>query len=191
MIRTGDVLQNPVTGETVHLVRSAADTGRRVRRHRGARRAGRLRRGYARAPVPDRGASSILEGEVGFKAGGKTIVAGPGETFVVEPGTAHRFWNNGDVPARFRCEVRPALQFEQLLATMYALAADGKTNRNGMPSPLRLAVIAKHHFDDVRLPFPPVWTQRVGLALGAPVGRLFGYRPVYEGAAPDEAALAL
>ena len=60
-----------------------------------------------------------------------------------------------------------------------------------MPSPLRLAVIAKHHFDDVRLPFPPVWTQRVGLALGAPVGRLFGYRPVYEGSAPDEAALAL
>jgi hypothetical protein len=62
---------------------------------------------------------------------------------------------------------------------MYGLAADGKTNRKGMPNPLRLAVIARHHFDDVRLPFPPAWMQRIGLALGAPLGRLLGYRPTY------------
>ena len=35
---------------------------------------------------------------------------------------------------------------------MFALAADGKTNKKGMPGPLRLAVIANHHFDVVRLP---------------------------------------
>ena len=29
------------------------------------------------------------------------------------------------------CEVRPALQFEQLIETMFALASDGKTNREG------------------------------------------------------------
>ena len=76
--------------------------------------------------------------------------------------------------------MRPALQFEQLLETMFGLAADGKTNRKGMPNPLRLAVIANAHFDTVRLPFPPAWMQRVGLALGAPLGRLLGYRPTYE-----------
>jgi hypothetical protein len=54
-----------------------------------------------------------------------------------------------------------------------------------MPNPLRLAVIARHHFGDVRLPFPPAWLQRVGLALGAPLGRLLGYRPTYEPAAPS------
>jgi hypothetical protein len=53
-----------------------------------------------------------------------------------------------------------------------------------MPNPLRLAVIAKHHFGDVRLPFPPAWIQRVGLALGAPLGRLLGYRATYEPQAP-------
>ena len=51
---------------------------------------------------------------------------------------------------------------------MFALAADGKTNRKGMPNPLRLAVIANAHFDTVRLPFPPAALQRLGLALGAP-----------------------
>ena len=80
--------------------------------------------------------------------------------------------------------MRPALQFEQLLATMYALAADGKTNRKGMPNPLRLAVIAKHHFDDVRLPFPPAPMQKLGLVVGAPLGRLIGYGHTYEPVAP-------
>jgi hypothetical protein len=87
--------------------------------------------------------------------------------------------------------VRPALQFERLLQTMFALANDGKTSRRGMPNPLRLAVIANAHFDDVQLPFPPVWLQRAGLALGAPIGRLLGYAPTYDGAASEDVALAL
>ena len=54
---------------------------------------------------------------------------------------------------------------------MYGLAADGKTNRFGMPNPLRLAVIAKHHLDTVALPIVPVSLQRAALAVGAPLGR--------------------
>jgi hypothetical protein len=45
---------------------------------------------------------------------------------------------------------------------------------------VRLALIAHAHFDTVRLPFPPAWVQRVGLVLGAPLGRLLGYRATYE-----------
>jgi quercetin dioxygenase-like cupin family protein len=190
MIRSGDILENPVTGEVVEIVRSATDTGGE----------------YVLVVVrvePDGFVAAthihpfqtevfeVLEGQVTFRAGGKTIVAGPGETVVVEPGVAHRFWNAGDTAARFRCEVCPALQFEQLLATMYGLAADGRTNRKGMPNPIRLAVIANHHFDDVRLPFPPAWLQKVGLVLGAPLGRLLGYRATYEAGVSGEPALAL
>ena len=71
----------------------------------------------------------------------------------------------------------PALEFESLIETMFTLAAEGKTNRKGLPNPLRLAVIAKAHFDTVRLPFPPAWLQRAALAVGAPLGRVLGYRP--------------
>ena len=45
-----------------------------------------------------------------------------------------------------------------------------------MPNPIRLAVIANAHFDDVRLPFPPAWMQKLGLAMGAPVGRMLGFK---------------
>jgi hypothetical protein len=100
----------------------------------------------------------------------------------------HRFWNAGDEVAHFVCEIRPALQFESLIETMFTLAAEGRTNRKGMPNLLQLAVIANAHFDTVRLPFPPAILQRIGLALGSPVGRAFGYRPVYVPVEP--AALA-
>ncbi|HEX4324778.1 MAG TPA: hypothetical protein VHZ77_09150 [Gaiellaceae bacterium] len=73
---------------------------------------------------------------------------------------------------------------------MFALAVDGKTNRKGMPNPLRLAVIANAHFDTVRLPFPPALVQRIGLALGAPLGRVLGYEAVYVPAQPLPTAIA-
>ena len=132
---------------------------------------------------------AVAAGQLGLKVGRKKMTLGPGEDATVEAGTAHRFWNAGEEPVRFVCEVRPALQFESLLETMFALAADGKTGRKGMPSPLRLAVIAKAHFDTVRLPFPPAWIQKAGLAMGNPVGRLLGYRPTYTSEATPAAVV--
>jgi hypothetical protein len=62
---------------------------------------------------------------------------------------------------------------------MFSLAADGKTNKKGMPGPLRLAVIANHHFDVVRLPVIPHFMQKLALVPGALLGRAFGYRATY------------
>ena len=98
---------------------------------------------------------------------------------MIEPQVAHKWWNAGEDELVFRAEVRPALQFEQLIETMFGLAADGKTNKKGMPNPLRLAVIANHHFEDVQLPVVPRWMQKAALALGAPVGRSLGFQPHY------------
>jgi hypothetical protein len=117
-----------------------------------------------------------------LKVGREKLELGAGESVTVLPRTAHKFWNAGDGETRFTCEVRPAGAFEQLIETMFSLAADGKTSKKGMPNPLRLAVIARHHFDDVRLPVVPHALQRAALAMGAPIGRVFGYREAYEAA---------
>jgi quercetin dioxygenase-like cupin family protein len=122
----------------------------------------------------------VIDGSVMFRIDGQELPAEPGDCVLVAAGRKHQFWNAGEEEARFACEVRPALQFEQLIETMFSLAQAGKTNRKGMPNPMRLAVIARAHFDTVRLPFPPVWMQQVGLLLGAPLGRLLGYRATYE-----------
>ena len=124
---------------------------------------------------------AVQEGTLGLKLGEEELTLGAGQVALVEAGTAHKFWNAGDSPSRFVCEIRPALQFESLVETMFALAADGKTSRKGMPmNPFRLAVLAKAHFDTVRLPFPPAWMQAAGLAVGAPLGRALGDEATYE-----------
>jgi hypothetical protein len=118
----------------------------------------------------------VLEGELGLQVGGREFLARLGDVATVQPGIPHRFWNAGDAEARFLCEIRPALGFESLIETMFTLATESKTNRRGMPNALRLAVIARSHFDTVRLPFPPAWMQHAAFAVGARLGRLFGYR---------------
>jgi quercetin dioxygenase-like cupin family protein len=175
MIRSGDRLENPVTGEVLVFHRTAAEAnGESILVETIVRPKGFVAATHVHPYQTER--FEIVEGLVGLEVGGQELVAGPGDVAVVPPGTAHRFWNAGEQEARFLCEVRPALQFESLIETMFTLAAEGKTNRKGMPNPLRLAVIAKAHFDTVRLPFPPAAMQRLALAVAAPVGKAFGYR---------------
>jgi quercetin dioxygenase-like cupin family protein len=182
MIRTGQIIENPVTGESLRFLKTSRDTnGESVVVEVTVRPDGFVAAAHMHPEQSEH--FQILEGLVGFRLGREKMELQAGESVLVEPGTAHKFWNAGDTPARFVTVVRPALQFEQLIETMYGLAADGKTNKKGMPNPLRLAVIAKEHFDDVRLPFPPVALQRAGLALGAPIGRMLGYTPTYAPAA--------
>ncbi len=178
MVRSGDTIENPVTGERIVFLTTAADTDGEVCTVETFLRPGAF---VAAAHVHPQQEErfEVLGGTVGFRAGDEEATVGPGGRVTVPAGTPHRFWNAGDDEAHFVCEVRPALRFEQLLETMFALAADGRTNRKGLPNPFRLAVIAQAHFDTVRLPFPPVALQRAGLAMAAPVGRLLGYRPEY------------
>ena len=183
MISTGDRLENPVTGEILIFHRTARDTdGEAVVIETIVRPGGFVAGAHVHPHQSER--FEVLEGTLGFRVGDEELIANPGDVATVEPGTRHRFWNAGEDEARFLCEVRPALDFESLIETMFTLAAEGKTNRKGMPNPLRLAVVARAHFETVRLPFPPGWLQRAGLALGAPLGRLLGYRATVGPARP-------
>jgi quercetin dioxygenase-like cupin family protein len=176
MIRKGDRLENPVTGEVLIFHKTSRETdGEAVLVETIVRPDGFVAAAHVHPHQTER--FEVLEGRLGLRVGAEEIVAEPGDVLMVEPGTPHRFWNAGEGEARFVCEVRPALEFESLIETMFGLAAEGKTNRKGMPNPLRLAVIARSHFDTVRLPFPPAWMQRAALAVGSSFGRLLGYRP--------------
>jgi mannose-6-phosphate isomerase-like protein (cupin superfamily) len=115
---------------------------------------------------------TVVGGELTVKIGGETNTLREAETAVIEPNVWHDFWNASDYPARVLVQVTPGERFAHMIETLFGLARLGHTNDKGMPNPLRLAVIADAHFDDVRLPFPPAWMQKAGLAMGAPLGRL-------------------
>jgi quercetin dioxygenase-like cupin family protein len=146
MIRKGDRLENRVTGEVLLFHRTSRETGgQAVLVETIVRPGGFVAEAHQHPHQTER--FEVLEGRLGLRVGREELLTGPGDVATVEPGAPHRFWNAGEDQTRFLCEVRPALEFESLIETMFTLAAEGKTNRKGMPNPLRLAVIAKAHFD--------------------------------------------
>ena len=179
MFHAGDQIENPVTGERLVFHETSAETnGERVVFETIVQPGGFVAAAHLHPFQTER--FEVLAGTVGMRHGKEKVELHAGDVVVVEPGTAHKFWNAGDDAVRFVCTVAPALQFERLIATMYTLATAGKTNKKGMPNPVRLAVIANHHFDDVRLARIPHGLQKLALVLGAPVGRLLGFGPTFD-----------
>jgi quercetin dioxygenase-like cupin family protein len=186
MFHAGDQIDNPVTGERLIFHETAAETnGERSVFETVVQPGGFVAAAHLHPYQTE--TFEVIAGTLGMSRGKEKAELKAGEKVIVESGTPHKFWNAGEDEVRFKCTVTPALQFERLIATMYSLAAAGKTNKKGMPNPLRLAVIANHHFDDVRLPKIPHWMQKMGLLLGAPVGKVLGYGPTFD-PAPEAAA---
>lgn len=179
MIQAGDTLVNQASGETITFVETAAQTGGDYTLIECAVLPGGAVPMAHVHPYQSE-TFEVVEGELTMKLRRKTVVARPGDVVTVDPGAVHRFWNAGDGVARFRCTVAPALEFERFIETMFALAADGKLSKRGLPGPIRLATIANRHFADSRAPYIPAWLQKAGLTGGAAIGRLLGYEPTYE-----------
>jgi quercetin dioxygenase-like cupin family protein len=174
MFRSGDTIENSITGERLVFLQTASETnGELVVVEAFVQPGGCVAAAHVHPEQEER--FHVLGGTLRLRLGNETVEVSAGGRVTVPAGTAHRFWNAGTDEAHFLCEVRPALHFEQLLETMFALAREGKTNANGMPNVLRLAVIAQEYADTIRLPFLPAIVQRLGLGLGAPLGRLLGY----------------
>ena len=81
---------------------------------------------------------------------------------------------------------------------MFGLANAGRTNAEGMPNLLQLAMIGREFQDVSQFAKPPRAVQRVMFGLLGPIGRMRGYRGVYPEychphgrTTPDPAVLAL
>lgn len=77
---------------------------------------------------------------------GKSLILQPGEKFTVKPGQPHCFQNPGKEKVVFRIEIVPGdTQFEQFIHILYKMAANGSTNKKGLPRDLKtLSLILEH-----------------------------------------------
>jgi quercetin dioxygenase-like cupin family protein len=123
---------------------------------------------------------AVLTGQVQVRSAGKEQTYVAGQSFDIPRGTAHTFRNGGAEEAAVLWQVRPALKTQQFYETLWGLAADGKTNRAGIPSLLQMAVMLHDYADEFVLTSPPRLIQTIVFGLLAPLGRLFGYRGWYE-----------
>ena len=164
MINPGQTLENPVTCERFTFTHTAASTDGELLAFDFAVRPG------GAVPIPhvhpiQTERFEVSEGQMRFKVGLRTVIAGPGDVVEVEPGVSHSFANAGDEEARLRVEVRPALAMEDMFADVIAMAQAGRMNRRGMPRNLfDLALVARTYDQEAHAPLMGVRMQRILIA---------------------------
>lgn len=83
-----------------------------------------------------------VRGNLGVKAGGKTIILKPGESFTVPIGMVHHFFNPGPVAIHFNIVFSPGFPgFEYMLRILYGMARDGQTDNKGILKNLSLTAL--------------------------------------------------
>lgn len=146
-IKPNDEIDNPDTGERVVFRKTSAETGG------AAVVVETLLRPYAAGtrahlhPAQEE-RFEVLKGSVGFLVGRRQIVAGPGHRVTVRAGLVHRVWNAGDEEAQVLSEIRPALQFEELVVALPTLSS-------GLVNLLRRPVVARSYRDTIRFSSSP------------------------------------
>ncbi len=171
-------MHNKVTGQDITFVQTAKDTNGRllemVSTYNPQSKESLAH--YHPEQVKD---IEILDGELTVRLDGRMQTLHKGDKLHIPIGHVHAMWNTGQQPAIVNRKLRPALNTEYLLETIFGLANDGKTNAQEAPSLLQSAVTAAHFADDVRFAKPPYLVQCILFALLTPVTLLLGYRATY------------
>lgn len=177
MLRSGDGIANPITGERVVIRTTARESdGRRFETECF------LPPDAPRQPEHlhprQESVITVVRGVCGFKLDGEVRLAMPGQRFVVPARSPHQVWNAGGDILHLHVEQRPALESsERLMVALFSLAAAGKTDARGMPSILQQAVMVPAYSDAVRFVSTPWPVQRALCAFLGPVARARGHRP--------------
>jgi quercetin dioxygenase-like cupin family protein len=183
-VRPGQTVENPVTGERFTFTSTAASSdGELLAFDFALRPGGAVPMPHVHPEQSER--FEVVAGEMRFRVGLRTIIAGPGDVLLVEPGVAHSFANAGPDEARVRVEVRPALAMEEMFADVIALAEAGRMNTRGMPrNPLDLALLARTYDREAHA---PLLGRRLQRMLLAPLVALARRRDRRDAAAPSSA----
>lgn len=164
MISPGQTLENPITGERFTFTDTAATSGGDLLAFELALRpGGSVPISHVHPSQTER--FEVIEGQMRFRLGWRTVVAGPGDVVEVAPGVRHGFANAGEDEARVSVEVRPALEMERMFADVVAMARAGRMTRRGMPrNLLDLARLAWTYDREAHAPFLNARVQRLLLA---------------------------
>ena len=155
----GDVIHNPVHGETMRFLEVADygdDTKLRVEATVAPQASG---------PPPHVHPHSsetfeVLSGAMKLKAGREELVLAEGQSRTVGPNTAHKFWNHSDEQAVVLIEWDPGMEMALFLDRWFQLARDGHLNDKGMSTPLQTAVLFDAYLESIAIPVVPIAVQK-------------------------------
>lgn len=148
----GKTYTNPVIGDEVTFVHTAAETGgeRTVMDFRLRPGGGNVLHSHGSYAET----FEVTEGTLMVQLGKDTVCLKAGDTITAPPDADHRFYATEDEPVRFTITMTPAhAGFETSLAIAYGLARDGEARAGGIPKSLRnisiLFTLAESHLPGI------------------------------------------
>jgi quercetin dioxygenase-like cupin family protein len=178
MLKAGDVLENPVTGERAVVRVGSGESGGELLVADLYVRPGGAVMGEHFHPAMEE-SFAVVRGRLGYRLEGREDVAGPGERLHLPHGAVHDWWNAGEEEAQVLIEISPGARFEEMISNAFGLARDGKTDAKGQPHLLQAALFAREFDDVIRFTSPPRLVQKALFGALAPIARLLGYRGSY------------
>lgn len=177
MANAGDIIDNPVTGERIRFVETAAQTGGK-----------RLTIDLQLSSTAHNAASHLHDRQrerIRIERGELRIVVGDaeartyraGEECVLEAGVPHVWCNESGEPAQVTIEYEPALKTEEFFESFFALGRAGRTDPKGAPRFLQLVLMAREY--DIYDGKLPLWLQKLLFAVFAPLSRALGHRAYF------------
>jgi mannose-6-phosphate isomerase-like protein (cupin superfamily) len=188
MLKSGDLIENPVMGQRILFCKLAPDT-------QGAF----VEVEYFNKPFSGKGAApahfhpamterfEILAGRARYRLDKEEHEAQPGDVLTFPRRVPHLHpWSISDEELHVRQTTVPdqpdIATLERSgapLVTLFGLARDGKVNKDGLPNPLQLAVLVHAMMPYAYLDGMPIVAQELLFGALAGVGRLLGYRATY------------
>lgn len=173
----GQIITNPITGDSYEFLETARDTGGvSVTMKATLKSKGQL--------VPDHfhvfqdETFEVISGQLTFLKDGKAITLSAGEKITLPKNVPHNHYNSADTEVVYIHSVKPALDFDYLIENLVGLLADGK-GKNGKPGLVQELVFLKYLESKSYLADIPLGLQKLLMHIVAPVGRLLGYRAIY------------
>jgi quercetin dioxygenase-like cupin family protein len=123
---------------------------------------------------------TVVQGELTVKIGTQVRVLRKGDSIHIPPRQVHSMWNNSSRLAVANWQTRPALNSEELFETIVGLANENKTDAEGKPPLLQLALTINEFSNVFRLVSPPYFIQKILFSILTPFAYLSGKRAVYK-----------
>ena len=142
---TEEILENPVTGESMRILESTAES---FKAQYSLRPHGEIAGEHLHPGKEQR--ISVLSGEMHLRVEGEHRIVRAGETATLPVGARHFQWNPGDTEAVVVEEIRPAGRLHDFFKVLFGLARDGKTDAKGYPPLLLSAALFSEFRDDIR-----------------------------------------
>jgi mannose-6-phosphate isomerase-like protein (cupin superfamily) len=176
MAKTNDIIENPVIGDKLQFLVTAEDSKGELLKVKLWNKIG------AQGPPEHIHPKQIeifevISGTAGIKLHGTEHILTAGQTVTVPMNAPHTFRNAGENELIMTAELKPALQTEYFLETMYSLAKKGKVNKDSVPNNfLHFMTILNEYYGESFIVGPPVPAQKILAKIAGGLGKFLGYK---------------